>query len=739
MQSMMENKNHNLPELLAPASDMDALKSAIANGADAVYFGTDLFNARMRAHNFSLDDARTAIRLCHAHNVKAFVTLNIEIYDREILTVLEYVSALYEAGVDALIVADFGIIALLREHFPDLEIHASTQASAHNLDGVNALSALGCKRVVVARELDEEGIKYICDNTDTEIEMFVHGAHCMSMSGQCLMSYAMGGRSGNRGECAQPCRLPYTMECGMRNVECGMRISDSPRTRAISEVRLGIGAYAGSEASRSADVRTPQEFKRSEERLAGGSHASDRRESQCGVRNEYPLSLKDMSLAQKIPQILDTGVDSLKIEGRMKSAEYVGGVVSIWRGLLDARRGAGKAQMQRLERLFSRQGFTSGYFDRQISDEMLGIRSESDKSATREQGVTLDELKKPQIDIFARFMIGERAMLTITLNGKSVSVYGDIVERAINAPMTDADIIKSLSKLGATPFSVGKIELERDDNIIIRVSSLNALRREAIDAILGARAPKRVDYVSKKRPMGNQKLRTAVFGDNGQIPKNATEFFDRIYIPAHLYDSEHGANGVYLPPIILDRDWNELAPILEGARERGAKYALITNLGQLKIVKEMGFIVACDFRFNAFNHHTVEYLYSLGVENVILSPELSLPQARDLGDCSLIVYGKFPVMTTFKCICGGYGNCTGQCKGYLTDRTGAKMFYEGVYGHHTVIYNSVPIYMADKGEAINSFSWHFIFSDEPQQECESIIEAYKRGTPTTQKIRRIAK
>ena len=692
MQSMMENKNHNLPELLAPASDMDALKSAIANGADAVYFGTDLFNARMRAHNFSLDDARTAIRLCHAHNVKAFVTLNIEIYDREIPTVLEYVSVLYEAGVDALIVADFGIIALLREHFPDLEIHASTQASAHNLDGVNALSALGCKRVVVARELDEEGIKYICDNTDTEIEMFVHGAHCMSMSGQCLMSYAMGGRSGNRGECAQPCRLPYTMECGMRNAECGMWISDSPRTRAISE-----------------------------------------------VRNEYPLSLKDMSLAQKIPQILDTGVDSLKIEGRMKSAEYVGGVVSIWRGLLDARRGAGKAQMQRLERLFSRQGFTSGYFDRQISDEMLGIRSESDKSATREQGVTLDELKKPQIDIFARFMIGERAMLTITLNGKSVSVYGDIVERAINAPMTDADIIKSLSKLGATPFSVGKIELERDDNIIIRVSSLNALRREAIDAILGARAPKRVDYVSKKRPMGNQKLRTAVFSDNRQIPKNATEFFDRIYIPAHLYDSEHGANGVYLPPIILDRDWSELAPILEGARERGAKYALITNLGQLKIVKEMGFIVACDFRFNAFNHHTVEYLYSLGVENVILSPELSLPQARDLGDCSLIVYGKFPVMTTFKCICGGYGNCTGQCKGYLTDRTGAKMFYEGVYGHHTVIYNSVPIYMADKGEAINSFSWHFIFSDEPQQECESIIEAYKRGTPTTQKIRRIAK
>ena len=733
----MDNKRP-LPELLSPAQDMDALVSAISAGANAIYFGTDLFNARMRANNFSLDDARTAIRLCHAHGVKAFVTLNIEIYDKEIPSMLEYVSALYEAGVDALIVADFGVMALLRELFPDLEIHASTQASAHNLDGVRALYSLGCKRVVVARELDKESIKYICDNTDAEIEMFVHGAHCMSMSGQCLMSYAMGGRSGNRGECAQPCRLPYTMECGMR----------------------------------SSDERTPQEFKRSEERLAGGSHACDQRESQCGMENiaseclenshtaqcrnlpaealgrnlpaealGYPLSLKDMSLSGSITEIIDTGASSLKIEGRMKSADYVGGVTRIWRDLLDRRQNATQREISALSSLFSRQGFTDGYFKNKINNSMLGVRSEENKEQTKAQIIDTSPLEKPKIDIHARFFVGEDAKITLTqeINGelRQVSVKADIVEVAQNAPMSEGDIIKNLSKLGSTPYQAGKITVEKDDNIIIRISSLNALRREAVDALLGARKPKKVDYVSKKPQNRNKKLRTAVFSNTSQIPEDAGEYFDRIYVPPYFYDGENGVNGVCFPPIVLDREWKDLISILETSRSLGAKYALVTNIGQIKIAKEMGFTVACDFRFNAFNRHTTEYLYSLGVENVILSPELSLPQARDIVNGALVAYGKFPVMTTFKCIRGGRGACNKQCSGYLSDRTGAKMFFEGEYGHHTVIYNSVPIYMADKAEQLAPFSCHFIFSDESAQECESIITAYKNGTPTSEKIRRI--
>ena len=708
----MDNKRP-LPELLSPAQDMDALVSAISAGANAIYFGTDLFNARMRANNFSLDDARTAIRLCHAHGVKAFVTLNIEIYDKEISSMLEYVSALYEAGVDALIVADFGVMALLRELFPDLEIHASTQASAHNLDGVRALYSLGCKRVVVARELDKESIKYICDNTDAEIEMFVHGAHCMSMSGQCLMSYAMGGRSGNRGECAQPCRLPYTMECGIRNSEFGMENIASERGENKENCFV---------ADRKNSNRTKTEF------APQGSWG-------------YPLSLKDMSLSGSITEIIDTGASSLKIEGRMKSADYVGGVTRIWRDLLDRRQNATQREISALSSLFSRQGFTDGYFKNKINNSMLGVRSEENKEQTKAQIIDTSPLEKPKIDIHARFFVGEDAKITLTqkINGelRQVSVKADIVEVAQNAPMSEGDIIKNLSKLGSTPYQAGKITVEKDDNIIIRISSLNALRREAVDALLGARKPKKVDYVSKKPQNSNKKLRTAVFSNTSQIPEDAGEYFDRIYVPPYFYDGENIVNGVCFPPIVLDREWKDLISILETSRSLGAKYALVTNIGQIKIAKEMGFTVACDFRFNAFNRHTTEYLYSLGVENVILSPELSLPQAGDIVNGALVAYRKFPVMTTFKCIRGGRGACNKQCSGYLSDRTGAKMFFEGEYGHHTVIYNSVPIYMADKAEQLAPFSCHFIFSDESAQECESIITAYKNGTPTSEKIRRI--
>ena len=655
-------------ELLAPAGDMDALVSAIASGADAVYFGTDLFNARIRANNFSLDEAGEAIRLCHAHGIKAFVTLNIAIYDREFPKMLEYVSSLYQSGVDALIVSDLGAMRVIREHFPDLELHASTQASAHNLDGVETLREMGCKRVVVARELDKENIKAIVNGTRAEIEMFVHGAHCMSMSGQCLMSYAMGGRSGNRGECAQPCRLPYTL---------------------LSE-------------------------------------------------NGYVLSLKDMSLSTKIPEIIDTGVASLKIEGRMKSADYVGGTVKVWRELLDKKRSADEEQIKRLGRLFSRQGFTSGYFDSCVNDSMLGIRAESDKDATREQESVRVSLKKPSVDIFARLIANERASITVTHNGKSVSVYGDIVENAINAPMSEQDIIKSLSKLGSTPFVAGKIELEKGDNIMIRVSSLNALRREAIDALLGKREAKEVDYVSKKCTKPSEKIRSAVFCQMGQIPENAKELFDRIFVPVYYYaDGEKmGANGICMPPIILDSEWKDTIELLEMARELGAKYALVTNIGQLRVVKELGFIPVADLRFNVFNSHTIEALSSLGIEDIILSPELSLPQARDMSGYSLIVYGKFPVMTTFKCLFKDKTHCK-QCSGYITDRTGAKMYCDSEYGHHTIIYNSVPVYMADKIEQIKNHSWHFIFTDESAEECYEIIEAYKYGLPTDKRVRRI--
>ncbi len=307
---MSEIRNRgNKPELLAPCGSYEALSAALEAGADAVYFGGTLFNARMNAKNFSREEIVAAASSCRAHGVRSYVTVNTQIYDREIEQALEYIAFLTEAGVDALILADVGLAEKIREFFPNLELHASTQMTVHNIAGADRLYKSGFRRVVAARELTEENISLLCKKASPEIEVFVHGALCVSCSGQCLMSSMLGGRSGNRGECAQPCRMSYN----------------------------------------------------------GG----------------YPLSLKDMCLAEHIPALLAAGVASLKIEGRRKSPGYVYGVTKIYRRLLDEERGATRDEMEELKRLFSRGGFTDGYFTGDVGEKMLGVRSGQDVEMSR--------------------------------------------------------------------------------------------------------------------------------------------------------------------------------------------------------------------------------------------------------------------------------------------------------------------------------------------------------------------
>ncbi len=304
----MEKVKRPLPELLSPCGSLDALTAAVEGGADAVYFGGTVFNARMNAKNFDRSDIRSAVGYCHENGVKAYVTLNTQIYDRELKSALDHAAFLYESGVDALIIADMGLSSLIRKHIPDLELHASTQATVHNLAGAEKLYDLGFSRVVGARELDLENIKMLC-RSRAEIELFVHGAICVSVSGQCLMSAMLGGRSGNRGQCAQPCRMCYN--------------------------------------------------------------------------GEYPLSIKDMCLGAHIPALIDAGVRSLKIEGRMKSPSYVNGVTKIYRRLLDEGRAATRDEIAELQRLFSRSGFTDGYYTGNVGKTMLGVRTESDIAKSR--------------------------------------------------------------------------------------------------------------------------------------------------------------------------------------------------------------------------------------------------------------------------------------------------------------------------------------------------------------------
>lgn len=654
-------------EILAPAGDMEALVAAVQNGADAVYFGLDVFNARIRAKNFTLENVGEAVRLCHAHGTRAYVTLNTQLYNREIPKMLEYVGAIYEAGVDALIVADYGVATLIKATYPDFEIHASTQASVHNLDGVETLSkSIGFSRVVLARELDKESIEYISKNADAETEIFVHGAHCMSVSGQCLASFCLGGRSGNRGECAQPCRLPYSIA------------------------------------------------------------------NQKG----YPLSLKDMSLSGHIPELLNSGASSFKIEGRMKNATYVGGTVGIWRALVDRKRNASKGELSTLEALFSRGGFTDGYFTGKIDKSMLGIRSDKDKESTSTIENREACVRKAKISLTAELYVGKRSKLTLVHPSKIVTVFGDVVEKAINSPMSRADVEKNLLKFGQTPFDVEDLALDMDEGIMIRNSSLNALRRQAVEAFFDTER-KSVAFTLRQARVNSPvtKIKTALFNSESQIPSNS-DYFDIIFVPLDRYSGKEAINGVCMPPVVLDKEWDDVTGMLKFALKNGVKYALVSNIGQVKRVKEMGFEIICDYRFNVFNSYTVEYLCGLGISHIIVSPELTLAQLRDFYGHGVVAYGKLPVMTTHKCVLKDTYGCE-KCKGYIKDRQGASLFAEGVYGHRNIIYNSVPIYMADKANEIKPYSLHFIFSDEKRDEAYEVIEAYKKGLPTNKGMKRI--
>ncbi|MBQ7907260.1 MAG: U32 family peptidase [Clostridia bacterium] len=653
-------------EILAPAGDKSAFVGAISSGADAIYLGTQAFNARLRAENFTTENMPEVLRLAHAHGVKVYVTINTAVYDRELGALLDEVVALWNMGTDAFIVADLGVMSLIKKHLPEIELHASTQCTVHNLDGADFLAdTQGVSRVVLARELDNDNIKYISQNARAETEIFVHGAHCMSVSGQCLLSFAMGGRSGNRGECAQPCRLPY----------------------------------------------------------------------QIGNTKGYPLSLKDMSLCRQIPKILESGAASLKIEGRMKGQDYVGGTVAVWRRLVDEKRNATNGELSTLGALFSRQGFTDGYFNGKIDKTMLGVRTDENKQESSLLEKREYTIKPVPVSLNAELRIGSPARLELTANNKSVVVYGDVVENAINAPMSKDDIIKSLSKLGGTPFTLESIEVVKDDGIMVRVSALNKLRRDAIDKYFDKADKVIVPALEKEEIKHPKRIKTALFSSSSQIPENK-DYFDITFLYLDRYKTGDSVNGIAMPPVIFDSQWQEIEGKLSAAKADGIEYALVTNIGQITRLKKHGFKLIFDYRFNVFNRPCVDYLQCCGAENIVMSPELTLPQLRDFGGFMVVAYGKIPVMTTHKCVIRDTEGCQSG-KAYLKDRQGAKMFCECAFGHTNIIYNSVPIYMADKQGDISHLSWHFIFSDESKNECYDIIEAYRKKAPTNKALRRI--
>ena len=667
-----------LPELLCPAGSYDSLCAAIDGGADAVYMGGVAFNARIHAKNFTPDEFERAIALAHTYGVKVYVTVNTLIRDKELEELLRTAEQAYDFGADALIIADTGAAKMIKERVP-IELHASTQLSCHSTDAARILEAHGFSRVVCAREMSREDIRSFVDNSPLEAEVFVHGALCVCHSGQCLFSSMVGGRSGNRGECAQPCRLPY------------------------------------------------------------------------GGNNKYPLSLKDLSLARHLPELCSIGVSSLKIEGRMKSPEYVHGVTKIWRSLLDDRRAATAEDMRALEAIFSRDGFTDGYFTSRIDRKMLGVRSEAQKKETRQlepfKGIT----RKIPVRMSVEIKADKPCSLTVTrLDGKGTATStGDVPQTARTAPISEETVRRSLVKLGDTPFEAKKIEISLDQGLMLPVSSLNALRRGAIDRLasvesLTKEAVEHKPYLPiHKRGKRPERINAAIFYAPENIPSEASGYFDIIYTPIDRYDGS--TNGVALPEVIFDSQRADVERMLTEAKEKGAEHLLVGNLGHLDLARSSGLIIHGDFRLNVFNSETADFVESLGFEDAVLSPELTLSQMRDIGGNTYsCIYGRVPLMVTEKCVGKEIGGCD-KCnsgRAVLTDRRGITFPVLRAYGHRSVIFNSVPFYMADKTDALdaNGLSMRFfIFSTESRSQAAEVIQAYKKGmTPRDpSKIKRI--
>ena len=674
-------RKEDLPELLAPAGDFECLVAAVKGGADAIYIGGKLFSARAYAKNFDLDEIKRAVSYCHLHGVKLYVTMNILLYNNELDEAVAFAKDLYKIGVDALIVADLGLVRELRQRVPDFELHASTQMSVNNSLGADEAYDLGCTRVVLARELSGKNIKYVTERCKAETEVFLHGALCVCHSGQCLFSSMIGGRSGNRGECAQPCRLPYN------------------------------------------DGR-------------------------------YILSLSDLSLADHISDLIDSGVASLKIEGRMKSPDYVYTVTSIYRLLLDERRNSTRAENRRLERAFSRGGFTDGYFTGDVFRKMTGIRTEEDKkiSALEEKGDFTPEKVKVSARVSIRLGQPSKMTLTSVMPKREITVEGDVAEEAKNAPLTFDGVKQRLAKMGNTLLSLdtSDIELELDDGVNMSPASINKLRREAAEKFEDfTRELSDENCLKSDTPAvisSDSVTRSAVFFTPealSELDPHTLGYFKYVFVPLGRYsDCVKRANGVYLPPVIMEDELEGVYALLEGARDAGAEYALVGNLAHLELAHKFGLHPIGDFRLNVSNISARAIWRDLGIDDVILSPELTSRQMRDVGGRA-IVYGRIPLMITERCFMKENFGCESCGKCSLTDRKGIKFPMMRTDGHRNLIFNSAYTYMGDKQSEISRgvSGYHFIFSTENARRIKDVVSAFKSGAefPLDGQFRRMGK
>lgn len=719
-------------ELLAPAGSLKTLKAVIHAGADAVYLGGSMFGARAYANNFNEEELLEAIRFGHIHGRKIILAVNTLLKEYELGQLYDYLHPYYEAGLDAVIVQDMGVMEFIKTHFPNLPIHTSTQMTITNVEGARLLKEQGVERVVTAREMSLEEIQRIHDEVGVELESFIHGALCYCYSGQCLFSSIIGGRSGNRGRCAQPCRLSY-------------------------EVLQG-------------------------EKSLTGHHATP------------ILSLKDMCTLPFLYELADHGVYSFKIEGRMKTPEYAAGVVSIYRKYMDSyldgsRIPVEKKDIRALLELGNRGGFTNGYYYHHNDSDMLSGES---ASHNKSEGVLQDNIRREYVDTELKEKIKGKLILNKECPAKievqygkiKVSYQGDMVLVAQNRPLTKEVVTEKITKTGNTPFVFENLEVTMDDDIFMPVNQLNQLRRGALEALEEALLkpyertfPELVETSSaetdrqttgnaiKEKQISGQSLSQAsgqqsagsftevrvLIEDAEQLPAVLkADFVDTVYLDCMLYTRENlirklsedidrvhasGKKAFYVFPFIFRQQtslfYEKIMPELKKLPLNGI---MVRSLDEIAFIKEWGnenWQMVSDSNLYTYSNEAAEYFYRLGMMQDTIPVELNRKEIlrRENSRSEMIIYGRLPLMITAQCIHKNTLGCMHQLKVLnLKDRYSVyfpvKNFCSECYN---VIYNSLPVCLFKEDVTVKKIAPAAVrlsFTTETEEETEQILTIY---------------
>lgn len=717
---MFDFMDKRKPELLAPAGNYESFLGAIAAGADAVYLAGPKYGARAYADNFTEEEICKAISYAHVFGRKVYLTVNTLLKDEELEELPAYLTPYYLAGLDGVIVQDLGVLLIIKEHFPGLALHASTQMSLTGSAGARMLKEMGVVRIVPARELSLKEIIKIKEDTGLEIESFIHGAMCYSYSGQCLFSSILGGRSGNRGRCAQPCRLPYT-------------------------VRNEVGE--GSE--------------------------------------QYPLSLKDMCTIECLPALIEAGIDSFKIEGRMKKPEYAAGVTAIYRKYLDLYELMGKEGYEvskqdkiRLASLYIRSGMQEGYYFKQNGRDMVTLDSPSyngsDELLLREiRELYLENPLKKPVKLYAHFTVDKRAVLVLEAADSNeelhrITVEGMLVEEAKKQPISVENIKTALLKLGNTPFTAAEkdLELSVEGNVFYSLKALNELRREGVRALLKsfdvygrslqAIVQTRLGSDVAKAYPEQGKVRVLVSSEEQLCAvKDAALKPDILYVETELLQtreqikelkarintSEHFCKiFLALPYVVRRTDMAFLRTLFPVMQE--ADGCLVRNPEAYAWLKEMGYEkeVALDAGLYCFNQKTLNF-WREKANSICLPYELNGKELKKLTEDALlekegkvfeqVVYGRLPLMISANCIARTTDGCQKNTKSkicyFLKDR------YKKVFPVmadcrycYNVIYNSLPISLHDKIlQGRMSYCMRLTFTTEDYEETIKVLDFFK--------------